>query len=146
MDEDVEVYKELENAIKTELLPKIFRKDLVDDLRRSLVSNHIQYGGATINNPVESSPINLRISEVCTLQISPALMKRGEFNWLDHQKVMTAGQQAEVEAKEAEVTLCFNTIIVQKPPQEETILKRAGQLRRWLNAIPNSTLGCCLNM
>ena len=89
-DEDAEIYVELENAIKNELLPKLFGEDLIDDMRRSLTSNPIRHGGAAINNPVEAAPINLWTSEVCTSCISSALMKRSKFNRLDHRKVMAA--------------------------------------------------------
>ena len=116
-DEDAEIYVEFENTIKNELLPKLFREDLVDDMRRSLISNPIRHGGAATNKPVDAAPINLRTSEVCTLRISSALMKRSEFNRLYHQKVMTAGQKAAAEAKDAAVILRFETIIAQKPPR-----------------------------
>ena len=80
------------------------------------------------------------------MRISSALMKRSEFNQMDHQKVMTAGQKAAAEAKDAAVILWFETILAQKPPREAKILKWAGKSGRWLSAIPNATSECCLNM
>ena len=54
-------------------------------------------------------------------------MKLSEFNRLDHQKVMAAGQKAAAEAKDAVALLYLDAIIDQKPLHEAKILKRAAQ-------------------
>ena len=90
-DKDTEVYVEFENTIKNELLQKNCREDLVDDIRHILVLNPINHGGATINNSIDLTQINLQTSEVCISHISSVLMKCSEFNQLDHQKMIAAG-------------------------------------------------------
>ena len=106
---------------------KLFGEDLIDKLRRNPISNPIQHGDAAINNPVETAPINLQTSEVCTFCISSALMKHSEFNRLDHWKVMAAGQLTAAEAKDAAAISRLEMITEKKPPREVKILRRAGQ-------------------
>ena len=59
---------------------------------------------------------------------------------------MAVGQKAAAEVKDTAVATGLDAIIAQKVPQEAKIIFFTEKSGRWLNDIPNSILGCCLNM
>ena len=90
-EEDPTVHSALEFTILHELIPNFFGEDKTDDMRRELLSNPIPHGGDAITNPITTAPVNLHTSEVCTVHIFSALMKKSTFNHINHQHVMAAG-------------------------------------------------------
>ena len=107
--------------------------------------NPVRHGGAAVNKPVDSAPINLCTSEVCTTRISSALLKKLTFNRINHPKVMAVGQLEAAAAKDDAAVAIFEHIVASKGPKEAKILAHATKTGRWLNALSTSLSGCCLN-
>ena len=123
-----EVYQPLEESIRSQVLPTIFRW-LPNDAERKITALPVRKGGLGLANPVESAVPNFQVAKRATGELIAAL--KGETKWdpVQHHRTFTAVSSAHKGEKEKKQSSTVSDIKEDTTLQPDTIraFKRASE-------------------
>ena len=142
-----ELFRPLEEAIRTILLPSIFNRP-VTDLERDMVALPLRHGGLGIQNPVHTADREYEASQKITKPLANLIYNQDhDLGKLDLTAIANtkAALKAEKEKDFAAERLRIENAISSPAKKRSFSLAAQKGSSSWLSALPMQSYGYCLN-